>query len=77
LEGYFNKAQIIERSRRESVELSNLRGEVNQLRGQVKQEARVGGFFHLGGYVLAILLAVIATVLAIVLFYFAEILKSH
>ena len=71
LEEYHHKVQEIERSRQEQVELHSLRTEVDQLRGQVKLESNVGKAFHIGGYVLALILAVIAGILAILLYFLA------
>jgi hypothetical protein len=73
LEEYHHKAQQIERTRGEQVELQSLRTEVGQLRGQVKRESTIGQLFHVGGYALALVIGIIAAILAVLLYYFAEI----
>lgn len=72
LEGYYLQADQIVRQRQEAVTISTLQTEVTALRKQVKRESRLGQLLHFGGYALAVILAIITTILAVALYYMAE-----
>jgi hypothetical protein len=69
VQAYYHQAEKIARERQEVVTIQALQSEVGALRKEVKRESRVGQLFHLGGYFLAIVIAIVAAILAILLYY--------
>jgi hypothetical protein len=70
VERYHNQAVQIISEREEVVTIKALQNEVKSLRSEVKRESIISRLLHLGGYLLAIIIAVVATILAILLYYF-------
>lgn len=79
LEMYYNQAGQILHERQERITIQKLQDEVVALEQQIEKEGKTGRFLHLGGYALAILLAVggviLGALIAFIFFYLAEMNK--